>query len=408
MKAPFIIATLFFTSLLQAQSPACSGVQELSTRSYGFTKRTWPGQIIPFEISGSLPAGRRDFILNEINQINETTNVCLVPHLGEVDYLRIIGDDGNVFSSSHLGYEPGGEQFITTNSTRAIFQHEIGHALGLIHEHQRPDRDEYVTILYENIVPEFAHNFNLFVSSKPTRYDEYDYESVMHYHNKAFSKNNRSTIRAVETTGGMGGFSFSDLDIANINHIYPDSTINCQLAAIERPPKVEILLPTESEERLCVNTVYQFSANVSGSSANHHYEWQFPTGNPVTSNDPSPQVAFTSTGAERVILEVTNDFGTTKEEILVTIKVPETETTFLGMDNANQRIILEINNALPRQIPFSLMDVTGKIVKKFNPMVETVCKELLFLPLNENLATGIYFLSFSTEETTETHGIFIK
>ena len=35
------------------------------------------------------------------------------------------------------------------------------HALGFQHEHQRPDRDDYVEVLYENINPE--DRFNPFV-----------------------------------------------------------------------------------------------------------------------------------------------------------------------------------------------------------------------------------------------------
>ena len=58
--------------------------------------------------------------------------------------------------------------------------HEIGHALGLWHEQTRPDREETIDIIWENIVESYTSQFN-------TEYDvdnlglPYDLGSVMQY-----------------------------------------------------------------------------------------------------------------------------------------------------------------------------------------------------------------------------------
>ena len=59
--------------------------------------------------------------------------------------------------------------------------HEIAHALSLYHEHSRPDRDDYVTIFKQNIVPgSYDANFELEADTL-TLGVPYDYGSVMHY-----------------------------------------------------------------------------------------------------------------------------------------------------------------------------------------------------------------------------------
>ena len=63
--------------------------------------------------------------------------------------------------------------------------HELGHAIGFHHEQSRPDRDDHVTILKENILKGMEYNFGKYSEKViPTRNISYDYTSVMHYGGK--------------------------------------------------------------------------------------------------------------------------------------------------------------------------------------------------------------------------------
>uniref|UniRef100_A0A4W5M9I1 Metalloendopeptidase n=1 Tax=Hucho hucho TaxID=62062 RepID=A0A4W5M9I1_9TELE len=77
----------------------------------------------------------------------------------------------------------------------AIVEHELLHALGFWHEQSRYDRDEYVTIVYENILEGYQNNFNKYSENDTTTLGTpYDCYSVMHYSKDAFTNGNGSTI----------------------------------------------------------------------------------------------------------------------------------------------------------------------------------------------------------------------
>ena len=73
--------------------------------------------------------------------------------------------------------------------------HEMLHAAGFWHEQSRPDRDQHVSILWENISPGREDNFARYSRAEVSTLSlPYDTESVMHYSATAFSRNGQYTI----------------------------------------------------------------------------------------------------------------------------------------------------------------------------------------------------------------------
>eukprot|EP00746_Dinoflagellata_sp_MGD_P106275 gnl/MRDRNA2_/MRDRNA2_44364_c0_seq2.p1 gnl/MRDRNA2_/MRDRNA2_44364_c0~~gnl/MRDRNA2_/MRDRNA2_44364_c0_seq2.p1 ORF type:complete len:515 (+),score=103.68 gnl/MRDRNA2_/MRDRNA2_44364_c0_seq2:124-1668(+) len=104
--------------------------------------------------------------------------------------------------------------------------HEIGHLLGMIHEHSRPDRDEHLNILLENVKDNWIPQFDI----RPEAYTgtTYDVLSIMHYHGWAHSKNGAITVetKVQELQQYIGQrVGFSELDIQQLGLMYgcPDT-----------------------------------------------------------------------------------------------------------------------------------------------------------------------------------------
>ena len=86
---------------------------------------------------------------------------------------------------SYVGCIGGSQEIVLGNYclySRGSISHEICHALGLWHEQSRPDRDDYISVSYENILPTDWHNFmKLYSWVIDSQGVPYDYGSIMQY-----------------------------------------------------------------------------------------------------------------------------------------------------------------------------------------------------------------------------------
>ena len=87
-------------------------------------------------------------VINDaIADYHKYTCLKFVPRRGHRNYIEFY--DGGDFSTI-VGMW-GGRQGISLSDeywTKNITIHDIGHAIGLRHEQSRPDRDDYITILW--------------------------------------------------------------------------------------------------------------------------------------------------------------------------------------------------------------------------------------------------------------------
>ena len=158
-------------------------------------------------------------------------NITFKSSIEGKNFLSIIN---GVNCESHVGKLKEQKSQILSLSTsncmsKSIIAHELVHALGFDHEHNRPDRDDWVKIDFSNIG---TTSHNDFRKLERTEFQDlgspYDYNSIMHYHSHAHALNNELvTIRAIKPPFEIKmNEDLSVIDVEEIRKLY-----NCKAGA---------------------------------------------------------------------------------------------------------------------------------------------------------------------------------
>jgi hypothetical protein len=184
--------------------------------------RLWDTPEIPYAIDASLPNPMR--VEQAVAYFNEHTPVHFVQRTQETDALVFQPGDEHCYSA--LG-RTGGLQPVRLSAgcQPQEIMHEMMHALGFVHEQSRPDRDSFVTILWDNIEPKYQTQFTTVPEGlmEAERGTAFDYHSIMLYRSDSFAvRAGAQTMRPAEGKPAIepSKQGLSDGDISRLKRLY--------------------------------------------------------------------------------------------------------------------------------------------------------------------------------------------
>ncbi|RZF42637.1 hypothetical protein LSTR_LSTR001432 [Laodelphax striatellus] len=190
----------------------------------------WHEGVVPYHISDDFDDDEKEVIMGAMDEFHQKSCIKFRPYEeGDDAYVVVRGNNPGCWS--YVGRRGGGQVVNLRGRCvqHGVAVHELLHAVGFHHQQSAADRDDFVKIHWQNIVPRTRGNFRKYSPFKVTDFNVgYDYDSVMHYSSHAFSKNGKKTITPLDEGANIGQRSgMSDKDQMKLNIMYKcDSSRN--------------------------------------------------------------------------------------------------------------------------------------------------------------------------------------
>lgn len=182
----------------------------------------WPDGVVPYQFDETITDLSKQRSLDAIQHWTSRSGIKFVERTAanEALYPDFVNFEPSAGCASWVG-RIGQQQavWVSDNCTTGSIIHEIGHAIGLFHEHTRPDRDNFISVNWDNIVNGKSFNFDV-LNAGIEQLGPYDYGSIMHYGEFFFSDNGSMTIEAPDNVSIGQRNALSAGDAASVNTMY--------------------------------------------------------------------------------------------------------------------------------------------------------------------------------------------
>lgn len=187
----------------------------------------WDNATIPYIFAEDITEMDRNIIMHSTEYWTTETCVRFIPRTTQKFYIKFVRTKYGCFSNVGVQVDKPMPQIVYVSNyclaNPGGIIHELGHTLGFWHEHMRPDRKNYVEILWENIAKEDRPAFYIIPKNEIQSFGSlYDLGSIMHLPLKSLSKNGDPTIRVLANYTGFVGqrVAPSQQDIQQLKYLY--------------------------------------------------------------------------------------------------------------------------------------------------------------------------------------------
>ncbi|KAK0401952.1 hypothetical protein QR680_016064 [Steinernema hermaphroditum] len=147
----------------------------------------------------------------------------------------------------------------------SVATHEIAHALGFMHEQSRWDRDNYLWVDLNNVIPNKTHNYNKYDEKENDNYGkQYDFSGIMHYEDNSFAIN--YSVPAMYARNSAYQMSIGGAEIPAYGDIYEMNMLySCYAPAGKRIQYYVTEVRVDyNADILCTRACYYGGLNIKG------------------------------------------------------------------------------------------------------------------------------------------------